>query len=228
MKYGDIEQLGRHRLMCGDASNPAHVARLLRGVDSVDMVLTDPPYGNAGTKLQKNRGGIGGNAIPQEQMLNNNDTSAARKNYEILKKYTDNFLIFGGNYFTDFLPSSPGWIFWNKRNQSTDFGDGELCWSSKGTKIKMYDFLWNGYARQGRLALNPRPRIHPTQKPVELFMELISDYGYGGPNIVDCFAGSGTTLIAAELSFKNCYCMELSEKHCNAIKERFLSLTRLA
>ena len=231
MHYGEIIELGRHKLMCGDATKREDVMKLI-GDATIELVLTDPPYGNR--KIQKKHGAIGGlkgskrikhGAGKFPLMLGNESTRAARLNYDIIKGLTKNIVIFGGHYFSEFLPPSPGWIFWDKRI-SGDFGAGEFIWSSLGTKIEKIEFLWNGCYRRGTYKLNPKPRVHPTQKPVEV-LELVMDM-YGGRTVLDCFGGSGSTLIACEHSGRTCYIMERAEKYCEDIKERFLSFTGMA
>ncbi len=121
MKYGEIIELGRHKLMCGDATSREDVMRLVDGV-KVDLVLTDPPYG---IKVQRTDGRIGsGGYSPQgkyypsqkyPQMINDDNVQCARDNYGIIKDLCGRFIMWGANNFCDILPMSNGWLVWDKR-----------------------------------------------------------------------------------------------------------------
>ena len=127
-----------------------------------------------------------------------------------------------------FLPPSCGWIFWDKEkdNENLSFGDGELAWSNINTKIKKYSFKWNGFIRNGDKTLNEK--IHPNQKPVELHIKILEDFSKEGDVILDCFGGSGTTLIASECCNRKCLMMEISPEYCEIIINRYQELTRQA
>ena len=235
MKYGDIYLLGQHKLMCGDATKRDDVLKLVSN-EKINLVLTDPPYG---MKIQRRGGRIGtekrklgcsltGKIYETTQypmLIGDNSSDNARANYEIVKDLADTLIFWGGQYFADFLPVSGGWIFWDKRNTLPSFSDGELAWCSKGKRVKKYTFLQNGLCRQGSRKLNPVPHVHPTQKPVELHMEILQDFSKEWDVVLDCFGGSGTTLIACEQVGRKCLMMEISEDYCDIICDRFQKLT---
>ena len=240
MRYGEIISLGRHRLMCGDATNREDICRLLDG-ERVDLVLTDPPYGNRDIQNRDGRTGGGkcvantGKYIQAQkypQIIGNDNTDAAREHYSIMKELCKKFIIWGGNYFADFLPISRGWLFWNKKTGKSDFGDGELAWSNVCNKVKLYEHLWSGCFRAGSWKLNyggghghgNNGRFHPTQKPVELHINILEDFTQPDDVILDCFGGSGTTLIAAEITGRTCYMMEISPEYCEIIADRYTKL----
>ena len=257
MYYGQIIQLGNHRLMCGDATKGEDIEKLI-GDDKIDLVLTDPPYG---MKIQYIKGGIGGGTPntayqsvaahltgsiggcpnPKKDLPNSgtitrckqyplligdNNQESARKHYELIQDLTKHKVIWGGQYFAHFLPISGAWIFWDKENGGTDFSDGELAWRSWGKKIVKYTHKWNGAIRSGSQTLNGKSRIHPTQKPVELHMSILEDYSEPGDVVLDCFGGSGTTLIACNETGRKCLMMEISPEYCDIIVERYEKLTR--
>ena len=243
MNYGEIISLGRHRLMCGDATNREDVEKLIAG-EHVDLVLTDPPYG---MKAQDKNGAIGNPKVRRAKLrvlvplkskqypllIGDDSQESARKHYEIIKDVTDKIIMWGGQYFAHFLPISGAWIFWNKRTGNNDFSDGELAWVSKGRKVKYYEQLWSGVCMAGNYALNARgfrkgerTRLHPTQKPVELHMSILEDFSKEGDVVLDCFGGSGTTLIACEMTGRKCLMMELSPEYCDIIKERYEKVTQ--
>ena len=158
-------------------------------------------------------------------MHGDNTTDTARKNYEIVKNLTGKLIIWGGNYFTDFLPPRGGWIFWDKeRPNELDFGAGELAYNTCSNVVKKYTQKSNGCILAGRKALNPIPRLHPTQKPVELHMRILEDFTKPGDIVLDCFGGSGTTLIACEMTGRKCLMMEISPEYCDVIISRFRKL----
>lgn len=245
VQKGDVWQLGRHRLMCGDARSADDVRTLLDGA-TVDLNLTDPPYG---VQIVKTEGHICGakpfgskaqrgstrryakNAIipqPREYapIIGDESTDTARDNYEIAKEVSDVQIIFGGNYFTDFLPPSRCWIVWDKKvPRESFFAQVELAWCSKDGNSLIYEHQWSGLIREGSRDLELETRVHPTQKPVGMLADIISDFTDDDGTVMDCFGGSGSTLIAAEHTGRTCYCMELSPEYCDIIIERWQNLT---
>ena len=158
------------------------------------------------------------------QIIGDETTETARKCYEVAKDYTVNQIIFGGNYFTDFLPPSRCWIVWDKQNTG-NFADAELAWTSFDKGVKLYHFMWNGLARQGNRKEEGITRVHPTQKPVGMIGEIINDFTEEGDTILDCFGGSGTTLIACEKLNRKCYMCELDPHYVDVIIDRWETFT---
>ena len=109
-------------------------------------------------------------------------------------RVSKNQIIFGGNYFVEYLKNSPCWIVWNKNNGNNDFADCELAYTSFKSAVRKYDWTWNGMIQQNMK--NKDIRIHPTQKPIGLFEKILLDYSQKNDIILDCFGGSGTTAIA--------------------------------
>ena len=216
MNYGDIVELGRHRLMCGDARKREDIERLLDG-ERVDLVLTDPPYG-----INIVRSGT--NMMRHSLMLNDTSTDTAREHYTLVQGYPA--IIWGGQYFTDFLPVSKCWIVWDKHHSPKNYHDGELAWTNLNKTMKIYHHRWDGFIRAGNRTLNPSPSIHPTQKPVELHAKILEDFTQEGDLILDCFGGSGTTLIVCEITGRRCFMMELSPEYCDVIINRYNTLTK--
>ena len=244
-KLGDIWQMGEHRLICGDATN-VDVIEALMGGKRADLVVTDPPYGInivshtdnsgrekvGGDKPVTIKGKVHGNAknaiIQQTNeyfpIIGDDTTDTAKASYEVLKLYSDNQIIFGGNYFTDFLPVSRCWIVWDKEN-SGSFADVELAWTSFDKVAKLYRWMWNGLIKKGDRKVELITRVHPTQKPVGMLGEIINDFSNEGDIILDTFGGSGSTLIACEQLGRICYISELSEHYCDTIIQRWENFT---
>lgn len=238
-KMGDIWQLGDHRLMCGDATVITDVEKLIDG-NEIGLALTDPPYGisvvqssevGGGGALHFDSGrlrqGGGGNIVQSStymEVRGDDTTDTARDNYSIIRELTKNQIIFGGNYFTDFLSPSRCWIVWDKQNTG-NFADAELAWTSFEKSVKLYHYMWNGLAREGSRKAEGVHRVHPTQKPVGLFGKILQDYSEKGECVLDCFGGSGTTLIACEQTGRKCFMMEYEPHYCDVIINRWETFT---
>lgn len=227
-KYGDVYLLGNHRLMCGDSVNVDDIKILMDG-KRADLVLTDPPYG---VKAVENSGHVdgkkAGNQIARDNsyipIIGDDTTETAQKNYELSKEFSENQIIFGGNYFSEFLPVSRCWLVWDKEVAGT-FADGELAWTSFDKNLKIYRHMWSGMRRAGDRKTEGRTRIHPTQKPVGLLGKIIDDFTEVGALIADFFGGSGSTLIACEQTGRTCYMMELEPRYIDLIIARWEQYT---
>lgn len=240
-KTGDIWKLGNHRLICGDSTDEKIIKKLMNN-EHAELLLTDPPYGinvvsvnkkigsdtTFGSKGKVGFGEKGKNKIidcnEYAPIIGDNTTETAKKCYELLKKYTKNQIIFGGNYFTDFLKPSRCWLVWDKENTG-NFADAELAWTSFETGVKLYKFMWNGLCREGSRKVEGKKRVHPTQKPVGMLADILKDFSKENDNIIDVFGGSGSTLIACEQLKRRCYMCELDEHYCDVIIQRWENLT---
>ena len=232
-KPGQIYRLGRHRLMCGDSTSRVDVEKLIDG-EKIALVLTDPPYGVNIVASEDGESGIvgfgkkGKNKIADcKQYLpikGDETTDTARLNYEILKDVSENQIIFGGNYFTDFLPPRACWCIWDKENTG-NFADAELAWTSFDKGAKLYRWLWNGLCRKGERNVEGKTRVHPTQKPVGMLALIIKDFSKENDCILDCFGGSGSTLMACEQTNRSCYMIEYEAAYIDVIIKRWEDFT---
>ena len=227
VKLGDLWQMGGHRLICGDSTDPAVIDRLMDGVKA-DMVFTDAPYGVSAVNSEGTVIGYGENHLAERgkyaPIIGDDTTETAQQAYDILSQICDKLILWGGNYFLDFLPSSDGWLIWDKRGESgirNNFADGEMAWCSFHTPIRIYHQLWNGMIREGE----HEKRVHPTQKPVRMLGEVLKDFTSEGDIVVDVFGGSGSTLIASEQLNRKCYMCELDPHYCDVIIERWENFT---
>lgn len=250
-KKGDVWQLGNHRLMCGDSTDAQCVEKLMGG-EKAALLLTDPPYGvnivqNAtvgGDKpfgtLRSDKGAPvsfkGTTSRPKSREIvpatkympikGDESTDTARLSYEIAKDISETQIIFGGNYFTDFLPPSRCWIVWEKGvPEGAFFAPVELAWVNKDANAKLYKVLWSGLCREGDRDIEGVKRVHPTQKPVSLCARILDDFTKDGDNVLDLFGGSGSTLIACEQTNRKCFTMEFEEHYCDVIISRWEQLT---
>jgi site-specific DNA-methyltransferase (adenine-specific) len=223
-KLGDVWQLGRHRVMCGDSTDTATVQKLMAGTKA-DLVFTDPPYGINVVKDNKVGADFGvakkGN---YSAVIADDTTDTAKASFEILQGISTRQILWGGNYFVDFLPFSDGWLVWDKRGDTgirNTFADGEMAWCSFHTPIRIYKQLWNGMIREGERD----KRVHPTQKPLQTLSAILNDFSKPDEIIVDVFGGSGSTLIACEQTDRTCLMMELDPKYVDVIIARWEKLT---
>ena len=220
---GDLFEIGEHRLLCGDSTCSDTVAKLMNG-EKADMVFTDPPYGIKVVKSEMVGADFGvAKKGKYSEVIADDTTDTAREFYDTCVALgMDKYIIWGGNYFTDFLPFSDGWLIWNKR-AGTDirntFADGEMAWCSFHTPIRIYDQLWNGMIRAGE----KEKRVHPTQKPIKMLSEVIQDHVKGNL-LFDGFLGSGSTMVASHQLKRKCYGMELDPKYCQVIIDRMKKL----
>jgi len=219
-----------HRLICGDSTDSDQVAKLMNG-EKADMVFTDPPYGIKvvqGKKVggDKPFGNVGGNNIVKAKeysaIIGDDTTDTAKEFYQTcISLGMENFIIWGGNYFTDFLNPSMCWIIWDKENTG-NFADVEMAWTSFDKGAKLYRWQWNGMIRKGDKSIEGKTRVHPTQKPVGLFGDIFNDFHF---NICfDGFLGSGSTMVASHQLKRKCYGMELDPKYCQVIIDRMHKL----
>lgn len=179
------------------------------------------PYGGA------KKGVGGGKNIVKPKLyapIANDDNPDAAEAFfrNALESGIQNFIIFGGNYFTHFLAPSPCWVIWDKQN-SGNFADVEMAWTSFDRGAKLYQFMWNGLCRAGDRKTELKTRVHPTQKPVGLFVKIFADFEFN--SCFDGFLGSGTTLIACEKTNRFCFGMELSPDYCDVIVKRWQTFT---
>jgi DNA modification methylase len=227
---GDLFEIGEHRLMCGDSTDSDSVAKLIVN-NKIDLVFTDPPYGinivsNNKVDGDKPFGNVGGNNIVKakeySEIIGDDTTETAKEFYQTcVSLEMKNFIIWGGNYFTDFLPVSACWIIWDKEN-SGNFADVEIAWTSFKKGSKLYKWLWNGMSRKGNREIEGKTRVHPTQKPVGLFGDIFNDFDF--KICFDGFLGSGSTMVAAHQLKRKCFGMELDPKYCEVIIQRMKKL----
>ena len=96
--------------------------------------------------------------------------------------------------------------------------DFELCWTNKDRRKKLFEIPWTGCINKEK----GETRLHPTQKPIQLILEFINEWGNKKNLILDYFLGSGSTLIACEKTNRQCFGMELDEHYCSVIIQRYI------
>jgi site-specific DNA-methyltransferase (adenine-specific)/modification methylase len=128
-------------------------------------------------------------------------------------------VLWGANHYADKLPSSAGWLVWDKRDgmKGNDQSDCELAWTNWLTTARIHRQAWNGMITTGEQ--RGKRRVHPTQKPVELMAWCIAFDDSNG-TILDPFMGSGTTLVAAKQLNRCAIGIEIEEKYCEIAAKR--------
>lgn len=229
-KLGEIYQLGRHRLMCGDATSESDVALLMNG-DKADMVFTDPPYGvdysgrgkNTSNKIENDNLSLEDTAVMVDAALVNA--------YEVSNE--------GATCFVWHADSKPGLrpLFENSFTSAGWRLSATIIWLKKQASMGFQDYRsrhepclygWKGI-RKERVQNRAETTVwetgrdsnyeHPTQKPVFLAGNAIKNHN--PKSILDLFGGSGSTLIACEQTDRTCYMMELDPKYCDVIRKRY-------
>jgi DNA modification methylase len=178
------EQIGDATLYLGDCRE------ILPGLGRVDAVVTDPPYG-IGEARNDN---ASRSCLAASKDYGNSawDNSPIDAPLLALVRAAGRFqIIFGGNYYP--LPETSCWLVWDKLNGENDFADCELAWTNLPKAVRRIQYRWHGMIRQ-----NNEPRgDHPTQKPVGVMKWCIQQLPADCMAILDPFAGSGTTGVAA-------------------------------
>jgi len=173
-----------------------------------DLSICDPPYGikRAGHRGNKKFGW-------KKHNFKNWDNEIPNSEYfKQLFRVSKNQIIWGANYFTKYLPSSKGWIFWDK-GQDLTMSDGELAFTSFDVALRR--------KIMNRVEILKDGSIHPTQKPVALYKWLLDKYAKPGDKILDTYLGSGSIAIAChDYGFELTAC-ELDKEYYDAAYKRF-------
>ena len=172
---------------------------------SVDLVLTDPPYGiGEAAGKNKSRGLL---AVSKDYGNASWDNERITGFVPHVLRVAKHAIIFGGNYYADLLPPSSCWLVWDKDNGATDFADCELAWTNFPTAVRRFKWRWQGMLQEdmGR----KEERVHPTQKPVALMEWILTKYTSEGDTVLDCFMGSCSTGVACVRLNRNFIGMEI-------------------
>lgn len=186
-----------------------------------DLAIVDPPYGYGKKET---------NILNFRQKKQHREWNIAPNSdyFNELFRVSKNQIVWGGNYFS-YLWNFGGrcFIYWHKGNPVENFSDGELAWTSFDKNAKQFDFRYYGNL-QGKTSAEDK--IHPTQKPVELYKWLLDKYGNGGGKILDTHLGSGSIAIAChDYGFDLTAC-ELDKEYFDSAMKRInnhISQTKL-
>ena len=215
---GQLWELGDHRILCGDSTKAEDVERVMGG-ERADLCLTDPPYGISVVKS-----GMVGADFGVAKKGKYAPVIGDEKPPDIshLLSIAEKHIIWGGNYFADQLAVTGCWLIWDKRGDTgieNTFADCEIAWSNIGGPARIYRQLWNGMIREGERG----QRQHPTQKPVSLCVWCINKAE--ALVVIDCYLGSGTTIIACEQLGRKCRAIEISPAYVAVAIQRWADAT---
>jgi len=195
-----------------------------------DLAIIDPPYGIGeadGKNASRNKGFGKGNkskklAYSKDYGKKKWDDKPADKAFFIeLKRVSKNQIIFGANHFIENIPNanSSCWIVWDKDNGESDFADCELAYCSLKTAVRKVKIRWNGLLQQDMK--NKEIRIHPTQKPTQLYRWLLQNYAETGFKILDTHGGSGSIAIACDMEGFDLDICEIDKEYFDASVKRY-------
>jgi len=184
-----------------------------------DLAIVDPPYGiGESSNDNKSRSKLG--KSKNYGIKNWDDNAPSKQYFNELKRVSKNQIIWGGNHFIENISNSNSscWIVWDKLNGENDFADCELAYTNFKTAVRKFTFKWHGML-QGDMK-NKEIRIHPTQKPVQLYKWLLDKYAKQGDKILDTHLGSGSIAIAChDYGFEFTAC-ELDKEYFDKAVER--------
>lgn len=225
-RRGDIWLLGNHRLMCGDSTMIDDVEKLMNG-EKADMVFTDPPYGISYDSTKNTNSYAGKLKRNDFDIIKGDDRDDFFKECFQYFSYCQEQFWWGANYYCQDLPKNGSFVVWSKKSEAQR-GNGalfnsdyELAWSRTKHRQKLFEVSWSGCVNKEK----GESRLHPTQKPISIVEKFLNEWGGKSSLIVDIFLGSGTTLLASEKNNKTCYGMELDEKYCDVIINRWQNYT---
>lgn len=238
-KYGDIYQLGKHRLMCGDSTKEDDVEKLMNGLKA-DMVFTDPPYlmnfeGNVHADGSKSYNAKFGK-IKNDKMSREDGDNFILKIFQMIEKYNK------GAYYVCFYRLGLDYIFraldklnnrykaliiWNKGNHTLSNSD----YMSRYEPI-VYGWFKSHlfYGDRSNFDIwdidrTKKNDLHPTMKPIALVSKAINNSSKQEDIVLDLFMGSGTTIMACEQNNRIAYGMELDPKYVDVIIKRWEDFT---
>ncbi|MEK5318146.1 site-specific DNA-methyltransferase [Paenibacillus sp. FSL L8-0644] len=254
-RRGDVWQLGRHRLVCGDATKPDDVALLMDGAKAA-LVVTDPPYNVAVESVSERLAADGRSSIMNDNMPAEDFAGflfAVFSNYAVVMQPTAAIYVFHpSSYQREFedAMNAAGIVVrtqcvWVKN--SATFGWAQYRFKHEPVfyaHLKGKAPAWYGDRTQttvwkaGLPVEDPLPEtvwevsrgdvnkyVHPTQKPLDLLAIPIKNSSLRGDEIVDFFGGSGSTLMTCDQMDRTCRTLELDPIFCDVIKKRFLENT---
>ena len=175
------ERIGGQRLILGDC------LEVMRELGRFDAVVTDPPYGIDYGKQGSFSASHGWGAWRENVTWD--AQRPERGIFDSIREISKEQIIWGGNYFTDYLPATMRWLIWDKGQRDFSLADCEVAWTSQEKAMRIFNYARAKAMQDGKQ--------HPTQKPVAL-MEWCLGFLPDATTILDPFMGSGTTLVACQ------------------------------
>ena len=177
---------------------------------SVDAVITDPPYGKKPVGHFGQRDAISFGKKDVEW-----DVKPPQVCFTEMFRVSKQQVIWGYNYFSDYLPPTNCVLIWDKKNGNSPYADAEIAWTSKSSVTKIFRLFW-----LGSHAHRVEKIYHPTQKPTMLMEWVLRNYTDEGDTILDPFMGSGTTGVACVQTGRNFIGIEIEPKYYEIAEKR--------
>ena len=194
-----------------------------------DLAIVDPPYG-IGADYQKEsysqgKNGEGKRHRKQWDKKGWDDNIPSKEYFAELKRISKNQIVWGGNYFLQYLENTRCFLSWDKM-QSFNGSDFELAWTSFDKPSKVFRMTRiEAYSNGNKIIKDPFIKIHPTQKPVKLYEWLLMHYAKEGDKILDTHLGSGSLAIACHNLGYDLTACELDKEYYNAAMKRIYNHT---
>ena len=194
--------------------------------DTVDLLLTDPPYGiNLNTDYDGRGRGL---ASPNSTHVARTKRKAKANTFPPVAGDDEPFdpspllefrrvVLWGANNYARHLPDSPSWIVWNRQSGGSATADAELAFTNLGGTVRMFTYLWNGCARAGEKETHG---LHPTQKPTALMRWIVDRWTEPGDLVLDPYMGSGPVAQACRDLGRRYIGCELVEEYCKVAVDR--------
>lgn len=244
VKLGEVWQLGKHRLMCGDSTKIEDVEKLMNG-QKAQLLLTDPPYSVDYSSKNEFLNSIDEGNRNQKDIAGDCDIETAKQIW--LDSFTNAYMVMSDvSCFYSFAPQGGDHMMMMMMMMidSSFQVKHELIWVKNNHVLGRADYAYKhepiiyGWKKNGThkyyggfhtsIFEFDKPissKLHPTMKPVELLAELVDNSSQAGEIVLDLFGGSGSTLIACEQLNRKCYMMELDEHYATVILDRWEKLT---
>ena len=251
-RFGEIWKLGDHLLICGDSTDITTFEKLLEG-HKADICVTSPPYnaGHLDIKLSEERGG-GYQAATQKKYISDDDQRTEDEYYDFICANIDALIANCNEVFYnvgvgagsktmiarllhDYSGNFKDLLYWEKDNPMPVIAEGVIssaveliiCLGENGSRSfnAFDDRLFHGVIKGPSASRNPYADVHKATFPVYLPSEIITRFTKSGATVVDCFGGTGTTLIACEQLKRKCRMIELEPLYCDIIIDRWETLT---
>jgi DNA modification methylase len=231
VKPGELWVLGRHRILCGDSTEPSAIARLMDGARA-QLLATDPPYGVA-------YGSASGPKVDYDPIANDENDGPR------LQAFLERVF----RAVTPHVDSNAAWYIWHAFATYEYFAAAlraaevtikqQIIWVKPSLVLGRNDFHWRhepcvyGWSKERPPWYSDRKQttvweigrekdgIHPTQKPVEIFTRPMSYHMREGEVCLEPFSGSGSQIVAAERTGRRCFALELDARYCDVAIERW-------
>ncbi|MDD4437946.1 MAG: DNA methyltransferase [Tissierellia bacterium] len=184
-----------------------------------DLAIIDTPYGIGEDGSKNHSRGLLAKSKNYKGYAGGDKEPPPKEYWDELFRVSKNQIIWGANHFISRIPyDSPCWVVWDKDNGETDFADCELAWTSFDSAVRKFKWRWQGMLQQNMK--NKQDRIHPNEKPIQLYKWILQNYAKQGDTILDTHFGSLSIGIAChDLGFE-LTAIELDKDYYEAGKKR--------